>query len=262
MTTPMINELVERIYTSVTSPDNVAAIEDRLQYSNVFSIVVSQIHPLCHAGLSNGELQLISRILSDRLGFETFYQYGEVFCKCTNTNTNNTNNTNNRPIKRGIFTRTTIRELSTLSFPPMYSVEDAQSDIDAVVNLYHAFKSVFDSELALRHRVRMHVAKCAKRAFSISNLFKPSTVKPSNVNVNKNNNHNNNNGNNNNNTAGDGGEFEVPLRINQLNYDPYIREDQWKRRVAPDISAKTKIAWIEIQGAYITIGDVILTIST
>lgn len=240
MTTPTTNEMVERIYASVTSPENIAVIEDRLTYSNVFSIVVSQIHPLYHAGVSNGEQELISRILSDRLGFETFYQYGEVFCKCTNHDNDDNDNDNNN--KKGMFTRTTIRELSTLSLPPMYSVEDAQSDIEAVVNLYHAFKSVFDSELELRRRVRMHVVKsistCPKRAFSISKLF---TVKPTI-------------------DSSGGCEFEVPLRINQLNYDPFIREDQWKRRVAPDISAKTKIAWIEIQGAYITIGDVILTI--
>jgi hypothetical protein len=223
------HELVDRIMSEITHPDILATIKDRLSYSNVFSISVLQIHPLCHAGLAINETAAINARLSELLGLKTFYQYGDVFCRCHDPTD---------IVENGLFHD--IRTRDRLPHPPTYTQADVDADINAVVSIYNMYKKTLDSELTSRRRIRIHAAKNAVRNYSVMQLFTSG-----NQNKNKNNE--------------DDDPFNAPLRINKLNYDPFIREKQWETRVAKEIARRIGVPWIEIQGAHVSLGDVILT---
>lgn len=237
-------EIVDRIMSEIIRPESMAVIKDRLSYSNVFSMPILQIHPLFHAGLAINETVTINRRLSELLGLKVFYQYGDIFCQCRPDYDDNTT-------EGGLFHNIRIRD--RLPDPPGYTSADANADIKAVVRIYNMYKKKLDSELASRRRIQIYAAKNTSQNYSIMHLFTtPPTQKqhkkeqkqeqqePRNDDI--------------------GDIFDTPLRINQLNYDPFIRERQWNTRVATEIARRIGVPLIDIQGVHITLGNIILTL--
>jgi len=221
--------------------NSVAEINKRLEYSNVFSLDI-QMHPLMYAGLTVPDISELNGLLSRRIGMKTFFIGGELFCQCLDYEGGDEIrgvgylgcNIAKKKVPKYIGDKYNHRgKEDNLPVPKEYTDEDAVADSKMVIELYRQNKSTLDNALYKYRRVRLNACKMEDNQRRFSMFSRPTNLDEL---------------------------VNSPLRINQLNFDCYIREDQWKRRVAPLITSQINIPWVEIQGIMVHLGDVALTV--